>query len=193
MVVGGGKVAERKVRALIRAGARVKVISPRITDGLARLEKKGLLTHRGRNYRRGDLAGAFLVIAATSSTHANNRVAGDARNLVNVIDAPSRGNFIVPSVVDRGRLTIAVSTGGASPAVSKAIRKEMEELYGAEFGRYLRFLEKTRRTASVKITDTKTRNAFLRSLASDDRLTTLRNKGFRAVSCEITAALEKLL
>ena len=192
VVVGGGNVAERKVRALIRAGASVKVISPQITDNLAKLKKKGLLKHIRRNYRKGDLRGAFIVIAGTSSVLTNDRIAGDARNLVNVIDAPSQGNFIVPSVVSRGKLTIAISTGGASPAVSKAIRKEMEKLYGIEFDRYLRFLETIRKKASAKITDTKTRNAFLRSLASDELFTMLRNKGFRAASRSITAALDRL-
>lgn len=193
VVIGGGNVAERKVRALIKAGARVKVISPHITDGLAKLGKKRMLKHIGRNYREGDLADAFIVIAGTSSSRTNDRIAGDARSLVNVIDVPSRGNFIVPSVVDRGNLIIAISTGGASPAVSKAIRKEMELLYGAEFTRYLRFLERIRKKATAKISGTKTRNAFLRSLASDELLATLRNKGFRAASREITIALDKLL
>jgi precorrin-2 dehydrogenase/sirohydrochlorin ferrochelatase len=193
VVIGGGNVAERKARSLIKAGARVTVISPQITDGLTKLGKKGLLKHRGRNYRKSDLAGAFIVIAGTSSSRTNDRIAGDARSLVNVIDVPSRGNFIVPSVVERGALTIAVSTGGASPAVSKAIRKEMERLYGTEFARYIRFLERIRKKASAKIPRTKTRNAFLRSLASEELLTTLRNKGFRTASREITAALERLL
>jgi precorrin-2 dehydrogenase/sirohydrochlorin ferrochelatase len=192
VVVGGGNVAERKVRALIRAGASVKVISPQITDNLTKLKKKGLLKHIRRNYRKGDLRGAFIVIAGTSSVLTNDRIAGDARNLVNVIDAPSQGNFIVPSVVRRGELTIAISTGGASPAVSKAIRNEMGKLYGIEFDRYLRFLERIRKKASAKITDTKTRNAFLRSLASDELFTMLRNKGVRAASRSITAALDRL-
>jgi precorrin-2 dehydrogenase/sirohydrochlorin ferrochelatase len=193
VVVGGGNVAERKVRALIKAGASVKVISPHLTDNLSKLKKKGLLKHVKRNYRTGDLAGAFIVIAGTSSSVTNGRIAEDACNLVNVIDDPSQGNFIVPSDVSRGRLSIAISTGGASPAVSKAIRKEMEKLYGTAFDRYLRFLETIRKKASAKITDTKTRNVFLRSLASEERLTLLRNKGFRAASREITAALDRLL
>jgi precorrin-2 dehydrogenase/sirohydrochlorin ferrochelatase len=193
VVIGGGNVSERKVRALIKAGARVKVISPHITGGLAKLGKKGMLKHIGRNYRKGDLADAFIVIAGTSSSRTNDRIAGDARGLVNVIDAPSRGNFIVPSVVDRGKLTIAISTGGASPAVSKAIRKEMELMYGAEFTRYLRFLERIRKKATVKIIDARKRKAFLRSLASKENLTTLRTKGFRSASREITAAMERLL
>ena len=193
VVVGGGNVAERKVRALIKAGASVKVISPHITDSLVKLRKRGLLKHVRRNYRKGDLRGAFIVIAGTSSALTNDRVAGDAPNLVNVVDVPSQGNFIVPSVVSRGKLTIAISTGGTSPAVSKAIRREMEKLYGTEFDRYLRFLQRIRKKASARITDTKTRNAFLRSLASEELLALLRNKGFRAASREITATLDTLL
>jgi precorrin-2 dehydrogenase/sirohydrochlorin ferrochelatase len=192
VVVGGGKVGERKVRALIKAGASVTVISPHVTANLTKLREKGVLKHIRRNYRKGDLRGAFIVIAGTSSALTNDRIAGDAPNLVNVIDAPSQGNYIVPSVLSRGKLTMAISTEGASPAVSKAIRKEMEKLYGPEFDRYLRFLEIIRKKASAKVTDTKTRNAFLRSLASEDMLMTLRNKGFRSASLEITAALDRL-
>lgn len=193
VVVGGGNVAERKVRTLIKAGASVTVISPRITASLTRLRQKGLFRHIRRNYRRGDLRGAFIVIAGTSSVLTNNTISKDARSLMNAIDNPEQGNFIVPSVVSRGKLTIAISTEGASPAVSKAIRKEMEKLYGAEFDRYLRFLEGIRQKALAKLTDTKKRNTFLRSLASEKIFTKLRNKGFRAASREITAAFEKLL
>jgi len=187
VVVGGGKVAERKVRTLLKAGASVKVISPKITKPLERLRKKGLLTHINRHYRKGDLKDAFIVIVGTSSAQTNTQIAEDARHsgigpeasgrLINVIDTPSEGNFIAPSIVKRGQLTIAISTEGSSPAVAKAIRKELEKLYGVEFTRYLRFLKMMRKKAMKEIKDDRKRKEFLKGLASEKIFTSLRKKG----------------
>jgi precorrin-2 dehydrogenase/sirohydrochlorin ferrochelatase len=158
VVAGGGKVAERKVRVLIRAGASVKVVSPHITKYLERLAKDGRIHHVKRSYRKGDLKDAFLVIAGTSSASTNEKIARDARHLVNV------GNFIAPSIVRRGVLTIAISTGGSSPAVAKTIRKELEKLYGSEFSHYLRLLEKVRRKIMREIQDGKEREKLLKKV-----------------------------
>ncbi len=192
VVVGGGRVAERKVRPLINAGALVKIISPGITGSLLKLKEKGLIKHLKRNYRREDLKGAFIVIAATSSADTNAKVAQEAEHLVNVIDAPSEGNYIVPSLVERNPLTIAISTGGASPAVSKAVRKEIEGLYGREFVLYLRFVERIRREALHKITNSREREKFLKSLASREIFDALRDKGFRAAKNMITSSLNHM-
>jgi precorrin-2 dehydrogenase/sirohydrochlorin ferrochelatase len=181
VVVGGGRVAQRKVSTLIKAGAFVEVISPDITKTLRGYAKKGMIRHRRKKYERGDLKGSFLVIAATSSKDTNTRVDRDAEQLVNVVDTPSEGNFIVPSVVRRGLLTVAISTGGSSPAVSKAIRKEIEKHYGTEFARYLRFVEKIRREAMVRIKDDRERDRFLKSLASGKIFDTIRSSGFDTV------------
>ncbi len=189
VIIGGGKVAERKVRLLINTGASVKLISPDITNNLRKLAEKGLLEHIKRNYRDGDLNDTFIVIAATSSTVLNTRIAREASHLVNVIDMPSEGNFIVPSVVKRGPLTIAISTEGASPAVSKAIRKEIEELYGKEFALYLKFVETIRKQAMKKIIDSREREKFLQSLASEDIFKSLRERGFSRLSQKIYASL----
>ena len=192
VVVGGGRVAERKVRPLINAGALVKVISPGITGMLRKLRDKGLIKHLKRNYRSGDLKGAFIVIAATSSANTNAKIAQEAEHLVNVIDAPSEGNYIVPSLVERNPLTIAISTGGASPAVSKAVRKEIEELYGKEFVLYLRFVERIRREALQKITNSRERKKFLKSLASMEVFDTVRDKGFRAAHNMIMSSFNRV-
>lgn len=192
VVVGGGSVAERKVRLLIHAGASVTLISPEITENLGRLAEKGQISHVRRSYRKGDLKGAFVVIAGTSSAGINTKIAQDAAHLVNVIDVPSEGNFIVPSVVRRGPLTIAISTEGVSPAVSKAIRKEVEHRYGREFAGYLRFLETVRTKALKDIGNAKKRQIFLKSLASEERLSTLREKGFSVVKKDILSHLHRL-
>jgi precorrin-2 dehydrogenase/sirohydrochlorin ferrochelatase len=191
VVIGGGNVAERKVRSLVRAGAEVKVISPGITGYLAGLKDQGLIRHVKRNYRVGDVQGAFIVIAATSSAEVNAKVAQDADNLVNVVDPPSEGNLIVPSTVKRGPLTLAISTEGSSPAVSKAIRKEFEKNYNRDFGLYLRFVEKVRKQAVEKISDRKKREKFLKSLASRESFSTLRKEGFRALSKKVLSGLKK--
>jgi len=193
VVVGGGRVAERKVRHLIDAGAYVKVVSPAITGYLRKLADNGLLEHIQRNYRKGDLNNAFVAIAATSSTVLNTQIAREAKHLVNVIDMPSEGNYIVPSIVRRGPLTIAVSTEGASPAISKTIRKEIEERYGKEFALYLRHVEAVRKRAMEKILSEKKREKFLKSLASDEVIVTLRTKGFRAAQKIISSSLDNAI
>ncbi len=192
VVVGGGRVAERKSLSLIKAGADVIVISPAVTTRIAKLEVSGTLTHIKRKYKKGDLKGAFIVIAGTSSEETNKTISQDAALLTNVIDVPSEGNFIVPSLIRRGPLTIAISTEGASPAISKAIRREMEKLYNAEFARYLRFVESIRKKAIKEIPNDKKRGKFLKFIASDKIIRTLRKKGFKEVSETILEALENI-
>jgi precorrin-2 dehydrogenase/sirohydrochlorin ferrochelatase len=186
------KVAERKVRSLVKAGALVEVVSPALTTGLKKLKDRGMIAHKKKDYRESDLRGAFLVIAATSSSEVNRKVSQDAGNLVNIIDLPAEGNFIVPSLVRRGPLIIAISTEGASPAVSKAIRKEIEREYDAEFVRYLRFVERVRKKAIKRIKDDRKRERFLKSLASAELIAVLRKKGFDAASEKILRAFDKI-
>lgn len=192
VVVGGGKVAERKVRLLINAGASVKLVSPDITGNIRKLAEKGLLSHIKRNYKASDLQGAFIVIAATSSEELNTRIARDAGYLVNVVDMPSEGNYIVPSIVKRGPLTIAISTEGTSPAVSKAVRKEIESHYSREFALYLRFAETVRKRVMKKITHAGKREKFLQSLASDELINTLREKGFTKAKNKVLSYLNSI-
>ena len=167
--------------ALLKAGADVTVISPEITKRIAGEKLKGRIKHISRQYRRGDSRKAFLVIAATSSQEINRRVSEDATCLVNVVDTPSLCNFIVPSVLQRGPLTIAVSTGGISPALSKSIRQELEKLYGPEFAEYLQLLEKIRKKAMAEIWNKEQRTNFLKSLASEEMIKMLREKGLKEV------------
>lgn len=181
VVIGGGRVAERKILTLLKAGARVTVISPQLTKRIEKEKRKNNIKHISRHYRKGDLKNAFIIIAATDSQVINKHVSEDALCLVNVVDAPSLCNFIVPSVVKRGPLTIAISTSGVSPALSRSIRKELEKLYGSEFSRYLKFLEKFRKKVVKEIPDKTKRAAFLKSLASKEMIEMLRKKGFKEV------------
>ncbi len=136
LVVGGGHVAERKVETLLDSGARVTVVSPKLTTGLKKLASIGAITHIHRGYRPGDLEGAALVVSAADTKAVNARVATDAEAggiLVNTVDDPERCSFVAPSVVERGGLLIAVSTSGEAPALARRVRVELEEAYGAEY------------------------------------------------------------
>jgi precorrin-2 dehydrogenase len=137
LVVGGGPVGERKVRDLLACQARVVVVSPVTTPGLAALATAGLVAHRARRFRRWDVRGCAVVVAATGEAGVDAAVAAEARRrraLVNIVDDAARCDFIVPSVLRRGQLQIAVSTGGRSPALAREIRRRLEPLFGVELG-----------------------------------------------------------
>lgn len=167
IVVGGGRVAERKTLSLLKTEADITVISPDITKRLKREKENKRIRHIQRAYRNGDLKNAFLVIAATDSRNINRKISEDAPYLINAVDMPSLCNFIVPSIVKRGPLTIAISTSGVSPSIAKAIRKELERFYGPEFARYLRSLEKIRPKALSEIKNKKDRERFLKKLGTE--------------------------
>jgi precorrin-2 dehydrogenase/sirohydrochlorin ferrochelatase len=177
VVVGGGKVAERKILGLLDTGSKVTVVSPGITKRIEREKQKGRLRHNCRAYRKSDLKEAFLVIAATDDREVNERVSRDAPCLVNVVDVPKLCNFIVPSIMQRGPLTIAISTGGVSPAFARSLRKELEKIYGCELSEYLKALQKIRAQAMTMIKDGKKRAGFLKAVASENMLKLLKEKG----------------
>ncbi len=136
VVVGGGEVALRKVRALLEHEAEVKVISPKLCPELAQMAEKKIIQVLPRVYDHGDLEGACMVIAATDDGKINRKVAEEAREgeiLVNVVDDPEQSAFIVPSYLRRGALTIAVSTAGKSPALARKIRTRLENDFGTEY------------------------------------------------------------
>jgi siroheme synthase-like protein len=137
IVVGGGKVAARKVEGLLAAGAQVKVISPILTLELQLLADSGEITFLPRPYQDGDLEDAFLVIAATNDAAVNQAVWIEAERhgcLVNVVDDLIHSNFILPAVVRHDELSIAISTGGSSPALARRLRERIEKLIGPEYG-----------------------------------------------------------
>ncbi len=136
VVVGGGEVALRKVAGLLESEAVVEVVSPRLCAALQQLAEQGLVQVQKRDYRKGDLAGALAVIAATDDPAVNEAVSSEARanrQLVNVVDDPLRSSFIVPSVVRRGEVSLAISTGGRSPALARRLRLKLEKVLGAEY------------------------------------------------------------
>lgn len=176
VIAGGGKIAERKISALLKSGARITVISPKLTNTVSRLKESNKIKHIARDYRKGDLKGAFIAIAATDSAEINEKISRDADALgipVNVVDRPRLCSFIVPSVIERGGLEIAVSTSGISPALSRSIRLELESLYGKEFGSYLRKLSRFREKALKEVPPDERRKLFKR-LGSGDIIRAVR-------------------
>ena len=136
VVVGGGDVALRKVNVLLEHEAIVQVISPELCPELEDLFIAGRIIAAKRPYADGDLAGAFVVISATDDVEANRKVAAEAEKLgvlINVVDTPNLSNFIVPSHLRRGDLTVAVSTGGRSPALSHRIKEDLENIFGDDY------------------------------------------------------------
>jgi len=140
-VVGGGKVAERKAQTLLKAGACVWVISPVLTKGLSGLCRKKKSRHIKSAYQKRFLKNSFLVICATNNSEINAQVLRDAREagiLTNVVDAPLKSNFIVPSVIERDGLIISISTSGKAPCLAKRMRIDLTKHF---IPRYVRALK----------------------------------------------------
>jgi precorrin-2 dehydrogenase/sirohydrochlorin ferrochelatase len=147
LVVGGGAVGSRKAETLLRAGARVTVVSPQASGALRGLAEAGRLTWHDRAYRSTDMEGMFLVFSATDDPGVNRRIAADAGRhgvMCNFADAPDRGHFILPAVVERGDLLVSISTSGTSPAVARRLRKELETYFGEEYAPFLRLMGRVR-------------------------------------------------
>lgn len=142
-VIGGGEVASRKVQRLLDCGAKVSVVSPELTSELAALKDADRISHNACEYSREFISGVALVIGATDDEKTNLMIARDARENgipVNIVDDPQKCDFILPSIVERGDLVIAISTGGNSPALARHLREELESRYGEEYAIFLRIM-----------------------------------------------------
>jgi len=143
LVVGGGGVGTRKVRTLLDCGARVTVVSLESSRQLRDLAASGEIVLQERSYQSDDLSGMFLVIGATNDEKLNRQISSDAERLntlCNIADRPEVCNFILPSIVHRDDLVIAISTSGKSPALAKKLRKALENQFGEEYGTLLRLM-----------------------------------------------------
>ncbi len=146
-VIGGGAVAHRKVKGLLECGAKVKVVSPELVPALVNMAKAGKIKHIARPYRTGDLKGAFLAIGATDEPETNQRLSAEAVAagiLVNIVDQPPLCTFALPATIRRGPVCIAISTGGASPALARRLRETLEEVIGPEYGQLAALLGRLR-------------------------------------------------
>ena len=129
VIIGGGQIAEGKIAALLECGAQIRMISPEVTDEVQDMADTGVLSLEKREYRDGDLEGAFIAIAATDDSSLSRRIAKEAeeRNVpLNVADVTHLCTFIAPAVVRRGEVTAAISTGGLSPALARKLRVELQ-------------------------------------------------------------------
>jgi len=148
VVIGGGEVAQRKVEGLLAAAAMVTVVSPSLTAELAALTAARRISHTRRVYRTGDLVGFFLAFVATDAPSVTAAVWREGRRrgvLVNAADDPAHCDFILPSVLRRGDLTVAVATGGATPALARAVREKLETQIGKEYGSLAAVVAQVRR------------------------------------------------
>jgi precorrin-2 dehydrogenase/sirohydrochlorin ferrochelatase len=177
LIIGGGRVAERKTLSLLASGARVTVVSPTLSKKLSYLAQAGAIRHRRRRWRAEDLKASFLIIAATNDRTANagvsRRVDSNSR-LINVVDDPSRCNVITPAVITRGDLIIAVSTSGKSPALARRIRQELEQSFGPDYGTFLKLLARVREQVQARVSSIVQRRRILQRLVASDLLTLLR-------------------
>ncbi|MBP2641183.1 MAG: siroheme synthase [Firmicutes bacterium] len=193
LVIGGGAVAERKVRSLLLAGAVVTVISPRLTDGLAKLAADRQIIHVDRPYQTGDTTGHLLVICAADRSEINRLVSEEAqaqRILVNVVDAPEKGDFLVPAQVARGDLLLTVSTGGHSPALSRRLREKLAAEYGPEYGQYLELIAKARQKVKNRIHSADERVCFWRETLDSEILALLRQGRMQEAEAKINDAID---
>jgi precorrin-2 dehydrogenase/sirohydrochlorin ferrochelatase len=143
VIVGGGEVAARKAERLLDCGAKVFVISPKLSPELFALKEKNILCHIAAQYSDDLIDGASLIIGATDDEKINARISSDARSRnipVNIVDDSAKCDFILPSLVQRGDLAIAIGTGGNSPALARHLREELEAKYGKEYEIFLNIL-----------------------------------------------------
>ncbi|MBI2088993.1 MAG: bifunctional precorrin-2 dehydrogenase/sirohydrochlorin ferrochelatase [Deltaproteobacteria bacterium] len=171
IIIGGGSVAERKAEGLLRVKANVTVVSPSLTELLASLVKQGKIRHIAREYCKGDLAGFGLVFVATDDPGVNAAVYQEGRERgvwVNAADDPAHCDFILPSTLRRGDLVVAVATGGASPALSRAIREELEAYFTEDYGTLAEIVGEVRRELTGRSTSPDA-EAWRRALNGDLR------------------------
>jgi len=184
VVVGGGRVAERKIQNLRKAGAAVTVVSPRLTPALERLKETKGIEHRRRAYKTGDLKAAFLAVAATDHRPTNEKVfrEASARKIpVNAVDDPVHCTFIVPAVISRGDILIAISTGGRSPALAKALRKKLEREVGGEYASLLKLIGAVRKSILPLGWGPMKNQKIYRRLLQEDVLDLLRRGNHKAL------------
>jgi precorrin-2 dehydrogenase/sirohydrochlorin ferrochelatase len=147
LVIGAGSVGEAKIESLLATAATVRVVAPKATPKVREWAREGRIEWYAREYVPADLAGVFLVIAATSSRALHDEIYAEAKSrgvLCNTVDEPERCDFYFPAVVRRGDLQIAISTGGLSPALAQRLRKELEEQFGPEWEAWVAQLGRTR-------------------------------------------------
>lgn len=185
LVVGGGKVAQRKIETLLEHGATVQVVAKELTASLEELRRAGRIEFLGEEFSETFVDGVFVVFAATDDASLNRRVSRTAQQrslLVNAVDQPADCNFIVPSVLSRGDLLIAVSTSGKSPAFARKVRVELERSFGEEYGLFLNLMGNLRKEIlRLGLSQEENKSTF-EDLVTSDLLTAIREKNWDLAS-----------
>lgn len=192
IVIGGDQIAAEKAAALAASGARVSMLSPEFGPEVLALEKRGQVTLRAKSYEPGDLAGAFVVVAATTAdpqlTEAIWQETQRNGQPVNIVDVPRYCTFILPSVLRRGKLTVTVSTEGASPSLAKRIRQQLEESFPPAYEEYIDLAAQARVHLRRQGISYDTRDKFFRDFMASAVLDAL-SAGERACALAVTAEL----
>ena len=181
LVIGGGKVAFRKVKVLLSYGALVKLVSPEIFTGIKKIKDKDF-RYQKRRYSGKDLKNVFLAVIATDDMVLNTKISKEAKKrkiLVNVVDVPALCDFILPAIAERKNLTITVSTNGISPALAKYLRKDIEKKYDgyATLLEVLKFL----RSRIIKL-DKKRKNGIWKSIINKGFLDKMKDAGRKQIN-----------
>ncbi|HXZ81394.1 MAG TPA: bifunctional precorrin-2 dehydrogenase/sirohydrochlorin ferrochelatase [Terriglobales bacterium] len=169
VVIGGGAIAESKLEGLLSAGARLRLVAPELTPGIAKIIARGRIGWRQGTFEPADLNGAFMVIAATDERSVNEavfQVAQEKGVLCNAVDDPDHCHFYYPAVVRRGKLQIAISTAGLSPALAQRLRKQLEAQFGEEYGAWLDWLGAVRHNLFASQMNSEERKKILHRVAS---------------------------
>jgi precorrin-2 dehydrogenase/sirohydrochlorin ferrochelatase len=185
LVVGGGAVGTRKVETLLECGAKVTVVSIDASEKLKKLSNSGLIRLKERAFQTDDLEGVFLVVGATDDEDLNVKVHAAAerrRVLCNIADRPEACNFILPSIVSRGDLTIAISTSGKSPAFAKKLRKQLEAQFGDEYAEFLNLMGAIRKKLLSKGHEPEAHKHLFERLIETDLVQMLKNADTDAIN-----------
>ncbi len=171
LVVGAGEIGLEKVEGLLACGGDVTLVAPRANAALEELAAEGSITYHQREYEPADLDGHLIAIAATDDTDVNIRVYNDAEEramLINVVDVPPLCNFILPAIVRTGPLAVAISTAGASPALAKRMKREIQEMFGEPYADLAVMLNDTRGWAKGTLPTYQDRKDFFESIVNGD-------------------------
>ncbi|WP_337073685.1 siroheme synthase CysG [Aeromonas veronii] len=173
LLVGGGEVAERKARLLLDAGAQLTVVAPELDPELAELAANGSIEWLAGEFAPQQLAGKWLVVAATDRREVNALVyqsANQARIFANVVDDPKRSSFIMPSIIDRSPLMVAISSGGKAPVLARLLREKLEALLPQHLGAVAAFAGSLRDRVKARFASMGERRRFWERLLGADRL-----------------------
>jgi precorrin-2 dehydrogenase/sirohydrochlorin ferrochelatase len=194
LVVGGGNVAERKIKTFLRYGAVVYVISKELTHQLDDYVKEGKIHYLGDKFREELMNGAVLIIAATDNKYLNSSIADSAKKagiLVNAVDQPADCSFIVPSIVRKGDLQIAVSTSGKSPALAKKLRIDLDKQFGSHYETFLIIIGKLRKEILAMPASSDEKNKIFNEIVSSSILDAIKDENWQEVSSILSRVLDR--